>query len=311
MLKIVFAGTPSFAATILEAFTKVHPVIAVYTKADKPSGRGQKLTASPVKSWALAHGLKVYQPLSLRNVAVQTELRELQPDLWIDVAYGLFLPPEVLKLPHLGCINVHPSLLPRWRGAAPIPRALLAGDKETGVTIMQMDEGLDTGAIYLQKSFPIENNATSTTLFDKAATIGADLLIEVVERLAKGTITACPQGKTPTPYAEKLSKEEGKIIWCEDAERIMRKIRAFNPWPVAYSEISGQIVRIWEAEICNHRSSKPAGTILQLSQSGIVVATGNGAIIIKMLQFPGKKPQRIKDLLNGCGKWLKTGMYFN
>lgn len=310
MLKIVFAGTPTFAATILEAFAKVHAVVAVYTKADKPSGRGRKLTASPVKTWALAHGLKVYQPLSLRNVAVQAELRELQPDLWIDVAYGLFLPPEILTLPRLGCINVHPSLLPRWRGAAPIPRALLAGDQETGVTIMQMDEGLDTGAIYLQKSFPIESTATSALLLDKAATLGADLLIEVVKRLAEGTITAWTQGETPTPYAEKLSKEEGKIIWCEAADLIVRKIRAFNPWPIAYGEISGRIVRIWEAESCNCESSEPAGTILQLDQNGMLVATGNGVVNLKILQFSGKKPQGVKEVLNGYGKWLKAGMSF-
>ena len=312
MLKIVFAGTPEFAATILkELIDQEREVIAVYTKPDQPSGRGQKLTMSPVKTLALIRRLPVYQPSSLRNSEAVEELRALKPDLWVDVAYGLFLPKEVLTLPRLGCVNVHPSLLPRWRGAAPIQRALLAGDREGGVSIMQMDEGLDTGAIYLQRSFPIEKNDTSATLFDKAAELSKNLLLEVVKCLDAGNIMAYSQGETTTPYAEKLSKEEGKIIWSENAELIERKIRAFNPWPVAYTKIAEQVVRIWEAEICDRETSLSPGTILQANSNGIVVATGGRAINLKILQFPGKKPQKVKELLNGHGKLFQLGGQFD
>ena len=312
MLKIVFAGTPEFAATILkELIDQEREVIAVYTKPDQPSGRGQKLTMSPVKTLALIRRLPVYQPSSLRNSEAVEELRALKPDLWVDVAYGLFLPKEVLTLPRLGCVNVHPSLLPRWRGAAPIQRALLAGDREGGVSIMQMDEGLDTGAIYLQRSFPIEKNDTSATLFDKAAELSKNLLLEVVKCLDAGNIMAYSQGETTTPYAEKLSKEDGKIIWSENAELIERKIRAFNPWPVAYTKIAEQVVRIWEAEICDRETSLSPGTILQANSNGIVVATGGRAINLKILQFPGKKPQKVKELLNGHGKLFQLGGQFD
>ena len=242
-LKLIFAGTPDFAARHLAALlSSGHEVVAVYTQPDKPAGRGQKLTASPVKELALAHDLPVYQPASLRNEAAQAELAALGADLMVVVAYGLILPKAVLDTPRLGCINVHGSLLPRWRGAAPIQRSIWAGDAETGVTIMQMDVGLDTGAMIRKVTCPIASDETSASLYDKLAGLGPQALVDTLDAMAAGDTAAEPQDDALANYAEKLSKEEARIDWSMDAVAIARCIRAFNPWPISWFDVAGQTV---------------------------------------------------------------------
>ncbi|MEG3026124.1 MAG: methionyl-tRNA formyltransferase, partial [Aeromonas sp.] len=249
-LKLIFAGTPDFAARHLAALlSSDHEVVAVYTQPDKPAGRGQKLTASPVKELALAHELPVYQPASLRSEEAQAELAALGADLMVVVAYGLILPKVVLDTPRLGCINVHGSLLPRWRGAAPIQRAIWAGDTETGVTIMQMDVGLDTGAMIRKVTCPIASDETSTSLYDKLAELGPQALVDTLNAMAAGEARAQEQDDALANYAQKLSKEEARIDWSMDAAAIERCIRAFNPWPISWFEVAEQTIKVWQAEV--------------------------------------------------------------
>ncbi|WP_244061387.1 methionyl-tRNA formyltransferase, partial [Aeromonas caviae] len=251
-----------------------HEVVAVYTQPDKPAGRGQKLTASPVKELALAHDLPVYQPASLRNEAAQAELAALGADLMVVVAYGLILPKAVLDTPRLGCINVHGSLLPRWRGAAPIQRSIWAGDAETGVTIMQMDVGLDTGAMIRKVTCPIASDETSASLYDKLAGLGPQALVDTLDAMVAGDTAAEPQDDALANYAEKLSKEEARIDWSMDAVAIERCIRAFNPWPISWFDVAGQTVKVWQAEVVAQDHGQAAGTLLKADKQGIEVATG-------------------------------------
>lgn len=307
-LKLIFAGTPDFAARHLAALlSSGHEVIAVYTQPDKPAGRGQKLTASPVKELALAHDLPVYQPASLRNDAAQAELAALGADLMVVVAYGLILPKAVLDTPRLGCINVHGSLLPRWRGAAPIQRSIWAGDAETGVTIMQMDVGLDTGAMIRKVTCPIASDETSASLYDKLAGLGPQALVDTLDAMAAGDTAAEPQDDALANYAEKLSKEEARIDWSMDAVAIERCIRAFNPWPISWFDVAGQTVKVWQAEVVARDHGQAAGTLLKADKQGIEVATGQGVLRLLTLQPPGKKAMSVSDLLNSRRDWFEPG----
>lgn len=311
-LKLIFAGTPDFAARHLAALlSSGHEVVAVYTQPDKPAGRGQKLTASPVKELAIAHNLPIYQPASLRNEEAQAELASLGADLMVVVAYGLILPKAVLDTPRLGCINVHGSLLPRWRGAAPIQRAIWAGDAETGVTIMQMDVGLDTGAMIRKVSCPIAADETSTSLYDKLAELGPLALVDTVDAMAAGNTTAEPQDDALANYAQKLSKEEARIDWTMDAVAIERCIRAFNPWPISWCEVAGQTIKVWQAEVIEHEHGQSAGTLLKADKQGIDIATGKGVLRLLTLQPPGKKAMSVTDLLNSRRDWFDPGTQLN
>ncbi len=297
-LQIIFAGTPEFSAVTLETLLRSqHKIIAVYTQPDRPAGRGQKLAASPVKELALKHHLSIHQPATLRNEAEQTILASLHADVMVVVAYGLLLPLPVLKAPRLGCINIHASLLPRWRGAAPIQRAILAGDEKTGVTLMQMDEGLDTGPMLYKIETPITTNDTSQTLHDRLATLGADALLKTLAQIPK--IKAETQNHSLVTYAQKITKEEAKINWQSSAEELARKIRAFNPWPVAHAILHGQPLRIWQAEaIEKTMTTLPPGTIIQTSAQGIDVATGKNKLRLLKIQLPGGRVLPVADILN-------------
>ncbi|MGD6737701.1 methionyl-tRNA formyltransferase [Photobacterium leiognathi subsp. mandapamensis] len=307
-LRIVFAGTPDFAARHLAALlSSQHDVVAVYTQPDRPAGRGKKLTASPVKAIALEHDIPVYQPVSLRNEEAQQELAAIDADIMVVVAYGLLLPQEVLDTPRLGCINVHGSILPRWRGAAPIQRSIWAGDTETGVTIMQMDIGLDTGDMLKVATLPIEATDTSATMYEKLADLGPDALIDCLSDIADGTAVAVKQDDEQANYAKKLSKEEALIDWTMDAAAIERCVRAFNPWPMSYFTVAEQNVKVWQTAVETDNQGKAPGTILSADKQGILVATGNGALRLISLQPPGKKAMSAADLLNSRREWFEPG----
>ncbi|WP_409424260.1 methionyl-tRNA formyltransferase [Pseudoalteromonas sp. RW-H-Ap-1] len=305
-LRIIFAGTPDFAARHLQALiNSEHQIVGVYSQPDRPAGRGKKLKASEVKALALEHDLPVFQPQSLKTDEALEELNSLNADIMIVVAYGLILPKAILEAPRLGCLNVHGSILPRWRGAAPIQRAIWAGDEQTGVTIMQMDEGLDTGDMLHISRCAINADETSASLYTKLAELGPDALIDTINRLANGDITPEPQNDTDANYAKKLSKEEANIDWSMDAEQIERNIRAFNPWPVCFTQMSGNTVKIYQANVVEQ--SGIAGTVLASDKNGIVVACGKHALSIGELQPQGKKPMAISDFLNGRSDWVTPG----
>jgi methionyl-tRNA formyltransferase len=305
-LRIIFAGTPDFAARHLQALiNSEHQIVGVYSQPDRPAGRGKKLKASEVKALALEHDLPVFQPQSLKTDEALEELNSLNADIMIVVAYGLILPKAILDAPRLGCLNVHGSILPRWRGAAPIQRAIWAGDQQTGVTIMQMDEGLDTGDMLHISHCPIDSAETSASLYAKLAELGPDALINTINRLAKGDITPEPQNDADANYAKKLSKDEANIDWSMDAEQIERNIRAFNPWPVCFTQMSGNTVKIYQANVVEQ--SGAAGTVLTSDKNGIVVACGKHALSISELQPQGKKPMAINDFLNGRSDWVTPG----
>ncbi|EAR55084.1 methionyl-tRNA formyltransferase [Photobacterium sp. SKA34] len=307
-LRIVFAGTPDFAARHLAALlSSQHQVVAVYTQPDRPAGRGKKLTSSPVKNIALEHDIPVYQPASLRNEEAQQELAAIKADIMVVVAYGLLLPQEVLDTPRLGCINVHGSILPRWRGAAPIQRSIWAGDTETGVTIMQMDIGLDTGDMLKVATLPIEATDTSATMYEKLADLGPDALIDCLSDIANSTAVAVKQDDELANYAKKLSKEEALIDWTMDAAAIERCVRAFNPWPMSYFTVAEQNIKVWQATVEDDNQGKVPGTILSADKQGILVATGNGALRLLSLQPPGKKAMTAADLLNSRREWFESG----
>ena len=307
-LKIVFAGTPEFAALHLQALIDSHhEVIAVYSQPDRPAGRGNKLQASAVKQLALQHNIPVYQPVSLKSADAQAELANLQADLMVVVAYGLLLPQPVLDTPKYGCINVHGSLLPSWRGAAPIQRAIWAGDAQTGVTIMQMDAGLDTGPMLHTSSIAIDSTDTSATLYQKLAEIGPQALLDTLDKLAD--IKPQKQDDSQASYAKKLSKEEARINWQDDAEQLERNVRAFNPWPVSYFELGGQTVKVWQSQlqlVGDNQSYQP-GEIIRADKQGILVKAGKHALLLQNLQFPGKKPMAIADVLNGRSELFAAG----
>ena len=311
-LNIIFAGTPDFAAQHLQAIlNSQHNVIAVYTQPDKPAGRGKKLQASLVKQLAEQNNISVYQPKSLRKEEAQSELKALNADVMVVVAYGLILPKAVLDAPRLGCLNVHGSILPRWRGAAPIQRSIWAGDAQTGVTIMQMDEGLDTGDMLHKVYCDILPTETSTSLYNKLAELAPSALIDVLDNLENGKFIAEKQDDSQSNYAEKLSKEEAQLDWSLPAMQLERNIRAFNPWPIAYfstedKDGNAQTLKVYQAEVFPHQD-KPAGTILSADKNGIQIATVDGVLNLLQLQPAGKKPMSAQDLLNGRAEWFTIG----
>ena len=307
-LKIVFAGTPEFAANHLSALIESeHQVIAAYTQPDRPAGRGKKLHASAVKQLAQQHDIPVYQPASLKSEEAQQQLAALNADVMVVVAYGLILPQIILDTPKYGCLNVHGSLLPKWRGAAPIQRAIWAGDAETGVTIMQMDKGLDTGAMLSELRIAITPTDTSATLYTKLAQLGPKGLLETLASLRD--ITPQAQDNTLATYAEKLSKQEAKIDWTMTAAQLERNVHAFDPWPVAYFEANGAAIKVCSAEVQQTpiRDNAQPGQIVQADKHAIGVQTGDGVFLIKTLQLPGKKPLATQDILNGHSDWFSVG----
>ncbi len=309
-LKVIFAGTPDFAAEALKSLLQSqHQVVAVYTQPDRPAGRGRKLTPGPVKQLALEHGIDVYQPVSLKDADAQQQVAGLGADVMVVVAYGLLLPVPVLDAPRLGCINIHASLLPRWRGAAPIQRAILAGDAETGVTIMQMDEGLDTGNMLLKRICPIERDDTAQTLHDRLAEMGAAAAIEVLDQLSDGLTRPEPQDDSLSNYAAKLSKAEALIDWQRPAIDIERLVHGFNPWPVAQTEFSEQMLRIWLAHAVDGATTdQPPGSVLKADKQGIDVACGDGVLRIQIAQLPGGKAIAVVDLLNSRKELKQPGL---
>jgi methionyl-tRNA formyltransferase len=304
-LRLAFAGTPPFAVPALDALRAAgHCILAVFTQADRPAGRGRNLHASAVKRRAVELGIPVHQPLSFKLPEAQALLRDLNPDAFIVVAYGLILPPPALAVPRLGCLNIHASLLPRWRGAAPIQRAILAGDRVTGVTIMRMAEGLDTGPKLLARTIDIDERETSQTLHDRLAQLGGELVCEALDGLQQGTLREQAQPAEGVCYAAKVEKSEALIDWREDAGAIARKVRAFDPWPVAETRFEGTQLRIWQAESVRSDTadaadrSAAAGSVLTVSTRGIDVACGRGVLRITRLQLPGRKPISAQQFAN-------------
>ena len=307
-LRIIFAGTPDFAARHLQALLdSEHQLVAVYTQPDRPAGRGQQLQPSAVKQLALQHQIPVYQPKSLKKVPAQTELAALNADLMIVVAYGLILPQVVLDTPKLGCINVHGSILPRWRGAAPIQRAIWAGDNKTGVTIMQMDAGLDTGAMLSTVCCDITEKDTSASLYDTLAELGPAALLTALQDLPALQQAAVVQDDAQASYAEKLSKEEAQLRFNKTADALQREIRAFNPWPVSYLQLPQGSVKVWQAQSETAVQATTAGTIVSADKSGIRIACAEGVLVITQLQPPGKKAMSAAEFLNGRADWLLPG----
>jgi methionyl-tRNA formyltransferase len=298
-LNLIFAGTPEFAVPALEALLAAgHRIVAVYTQPDRPAGRGQQVTMSAVKQCALRHGLTVKQPQTLRNADAQAELAALNADAMIVVAYGLILPKPVLNAPRLGCINIHGSILPRWRGAAPIQRAIMAGDAETGVCIMCMDEGLDTGPVLSEVRTPIGAHENAASLHDQLAMLGAQALVDTLPKFARGEIKPQSQPSEGATYASKIKKEEALIDWSRSAREIDALIRAFNPWPIAETRLNGQQLRIWEAMPIAQGSNASPGSVLRADANGIVVATGDGVLNVQRVQLAGRKATAAADFVN-------------
>lgn len=306
-MKIIFAGTPQFAASALAALLKEHQVVAVLTQPDRPSGRGMQLTASPVKQLAVQHGLPVMQPATLKNEEAQKEIATLDADVMVVAAYGLILPQAVLQMPKHGCLNIHASLLPRWRGAAPIQRAILAGDAETGVTIMQMDAGLDTGDMLLKKVCQIAADETADTLHDRLAELGAQGIIEALRDLECGKLQAVKQDAQLATYAAKLTKAEAQLDWGRSAAELERAVRGYFPFPVANTAYGETQIKILKAARCDGEPAAP-GTVLAIDKEAIHVACGSGALALKVLQKPGGKALPAAQFLQGFP--LKVGDRF-
>lgn len=309
-MRIIFAGTPDFAASHLQAILNAkYEVVAVYTQPDRPAGRGNKLHASAVKKLALEHNLPVFQPDSLKTEKAQSEINDINADLMVVVAYGLILPTQVLESPTLGCINVHGSILPKWRGAAPIQRAIWAGDHQTGVTIMQMDEGLDTGDILSIHRIKIEQQDTSALLYQKLAELGPKALVEDLCKFA--SLTPQKQDNDQASYAAKLSKKEAYLDWQMPAVQLERNIRAFNPWPMAWFTYRDKPIKVWtshtETLIESGQLQASAGEILSYDKNGLKIATSDGVLVITELQVAGKKAQAISQLVNGQATLFTIG----
>jgi methionyl-tRNA formyltransferase len=292
-MRIIFAGTPHFAASALAALVGEHQVIAVLTQPDRPAGRGMQLAESPVKQFARPHNLTVLQPVTLKTEEAQRPLAALDADVMVVAAYGLILPQAVLQIPHHGCLNIHASLLPRWRGAAPIQRAILAGDTETGITIMQMDAGLDTGDMLLRQTCPISEDDTAKTLHDKLAEIGASSILEALRLLQANRLVPIKQDNEAACYAAKLTKREAQIDWRQDARQIERAVRAYNP---CHANLNGVAIKIWQANVCPDTRGEP-GTVLDVNKRGITVACGKDALRLETLQRPGGKAQPAAQFL--------------
>lgn len=298
-LRIVFAGTPDFAVPCLRAAARLGDIVAVYTQPDRPAGRGRQLTPSPVKVEALARGWRIEQPENFKSIQSKKVLRELNADIMIVVAYGLLLPQSVLDIPKNGCWNVHASLLPRWRGAAPIQRAIEAGDKQSGVCLMQMEKGLDTGPVLLALNTPISNDDTGGSLHDRLSTLGAEVLSDGLKLLRAGIKpVAKPQPDTGVTYAHKLDKQEAKLDWSLSSETLSNKVRAFNPWPVCEAQVNGERLRIHHAVAVPVAHKQPPGTILMANQNGLDIACGEGALRLLQVQREGGRMISIADYLN-------------
>lgn len=305
-MRIVFAGTPEFAAEHLKALLdSPYQIVAVYTQPDRPAGRGQKLMPSPVKQLAVAHDIPVLQPPTLRNAEAQAELAALAPDLMVVVAYGLILPQAVLDIPRLGCINSHASLLPRWRGAAPIQRAVEAGDAESGVTVMRMEAGLDTGPMLLKVTTPISADDTGGSLHDRLAQMGPGAVVHAIAGLADGSLHGDVQDGALATYAHKLNKDEARLDWNRPAQELERLIRAFNPWPVCHSTLDGETVKVLGATLSTGQGAP--GEILSASKDGLVVACADGALSLSRLQLPGGKALAFSDLFNSRREKFASG----
>jgi methionyl-tRNA formyltransferase len=317
-LRVAFAGTPEFALPALEALRARHEIAGVLTQPDRPSGRGRKLTASPVKHAALAAHLPLAQPHTLKGESARAQLTAWHPEVLVAVAYGLILPREVLQLPRLGCLNIHASLLPRWRGAAPVQRALLAGDRESGVTIMQMDEGLDTGPVLLQRRLAVRGDHTGGSLHEELASLGAAALLEALDGLAAGTLHGRPQPPEGITYAPKIDKAEAHIDWTDDATHIERQVRAFNPRPVAETALGGERLRVYGAHALTGAALPPEnataatrnvhenddkisepGTIVAVREDSMIVRCGRGYLAITEVQRPGRRPVSVRDYSHG------------
>lgn len=309
--RIVFAGTPDFAAAALTSLLESHhQVLAVYTQPDRPAGRGQKLIESPVKQLAQQHHIPVEQPLHFKDLTDLQKLASYKADLMIVAAYGILLPPRVLEIPTLACLNIHASLLPKWRGAAPIQRAMLAGDIETGITIMLMAEGLDTGDMLLLSKTPITNSDTGSVLHDRLATLGQRALLQCLSDLDIYLEQRCPQNHALSCYAKKITKEEARINWADSAQQIDRLIRAFNGWPVAFSNLNGLTVRIWESSFILNNPSASPGEICSHQDKKIGVACANGTVFLEKLQLPGKKILSSTEILNSKQALFSLGARF-
>ena len=311
-LNLIFAGTPDFAATHLKALLDSgrHRVVGVYTQPDRPAGRGKKLQPSPVKQIALEHDLPVLQPISLKDAGEQARLRDFNADLMVVVAYGLLLPVAVLEAPRLGCINVHASLLPRWRGAAPIQRAIEAGDHETGITIMQMDEGLDTGDMLLKVTCPIAATETGGSLHDRLAALGPDALLDALDRIARGAAQAEVQDDALATYAHKIHKDEAQIDWQQPADVIERRIRAFHPVPVCWTTVGDERLRIWSAVPDAQASPLPPGSVVDADGDGIRVTTGSTDLLLTEIQLPGKNRMPTAEVLKSRAALFGRGTRF-
>ena len=301
-LRVAFAGTPDFALPAFHALVgSRHTVVGVLTQPDRPKGRGRQLAASPVKLAAQACGVPVSQPIKLKTEADRADLAAWQPDVLVVVAYGLILPRAALDLPRLGCVNIHASLLPRWRGAAPIQRAILAGDAQTGVSIMRMDVGLDTGPVFLERTVAIAPGETGGSLHDRLAAEGASAVVEVLDELSINGATSIPQREDGVTYASKIDKAEALIDWSRGAIEIERQVRAFNPWPIAETRLDGEQLRIYSARAIDtdHESiGGESGKIIAVSNGSIVVACGHGRLALTELQRPGRRPVAARDLIN-------------
>jgi methionyl-tRNA formyltransferase len=308
-LRIIYAGTPKFAVGALNTLLKnKFEIVAVLTQPDRTSGRGMQIKQSPVKQMAMQNGLTVLQPQTLKSEEIQKQLTAYKADLMIVAAYGLILPIQVLKIPRYGCLNIHASLLPRWRGAAPIQRAIQAGDEQTGITIMQMDAGLDTGDILLKKTCTIETQETAETLHDKLANLGAEAIFEALVELEQGKLNPMPQDNSLTTYAAKLNKEDARIDWNRDADEIERDIRAYNPYPGASSLINNTQVKIWQTKV-NKENGRTSGEVIEVKKNVLVVACGKGSLSIEILQRPNSKAMSAGDFLQGFQ--IKAGDRFS
>ncbi len=320
-LNIIFAGTPDFAAKHLAMLiNSEHNVVAVYCPPDKPAGRGKKLTACVTKQLALEYNLPVEQPTNFKTEESQQQLAKYNADIMVVVAYGLLLPEVILNTPRLGCINVHGSILPKWRGAAPIQRSLEAGDKQTGVTIMQMDKGLDTGDMILTAECQIDNTDTSASLYEKLAVLGPIALMDTLALMSKSNYQASAhniaQDDTQATYAHKLDKAEAELNWQLSANELHRKIRAYIPWPVAqftFNETETKLhkLRVWQASVQQYQGSADIGTIISADKNGVTVVTADGAICLEVIQLPGKKALAVQDILNGRSDWFAVGSHIN
>lgn len=311
-MRLLFAGTPEIAKVVLEKlYASGQEIVAVLTQPDRPAGRGQKLQESAVKQFAKAQQLKILQPASLKNVEIQDELKSFNADLMIVVAYGLIVPQVVLDIPKFGCWNIHVSLLPRWRGAAPIQRAIEAGDKHTGVSIMQMDAGLDTGPILLQKEIDILPQDTAASLHDRLADLGSEALLAALDLLAQNKLKSVPQALQEVVYAQKLSKEEGRLDLSLSVDELLRKVRAFNPWPMTYVEYNGELFKLGKVSVSDHKSRGPVGEIIDVNPDFILVQTGTGRLRIEALQKAGGKMLTVREFLNGHKDLFVIGSAMN